>query len=420
MISLIKTRPNAPEQRQAFTLVELLVTIVILGIISGMVSQALIGANRQAKETRAQAFINQLNLTMLQLYETEATRSVGLPGQAWSPEAASQTQLIWRRDWLRASLPMSKADIDVGSGRPAAGSDPAAPTLYSVPFLSETGAQLLNSTRQETTSLIYRNRVVRKLNAVDGATPEWATAYSKWTDTHESAECLYLIFATNTINGQPLLGQLRTRDVADTDEDGMLEIVDPWGVPVVWMRSPVGYYLKNTWSANDALDANKPTVGELKAIVAKLGEDPLDILRSDPRTKLVEDGNDADLIDPTTNDTNIEIDKVTFYARPMIVSAGLDGEFDLLVTPSGTTRATQGSQRIASLASPQRRRRNNSLVPHPIGYGSNVFFPDPFYSVAIVGDATRPLDDRPGAVVDVNGNGVDESADNIYPSLALQ
>ncbi len=149
MIHTSTTRPSLRQPRLAFTLVELLVSIVILGIISGMVSQALIGANRQAKETRAQAFINQLNLTMLQLYESEATRSVGFPAQAWSPESASQTQLIWRRDWLRAVLPMSKADIDVGSGRPAGGGNPAAPTLYQVPFLSEVGGQLLNSARQD-------------------------------------------------------------------------------------------------------------------------------------------------------------------------------------------------------------------------------------------------------------------------------
>ncbi len=257
------------------------------------------------------------------------------------------------------------------------------------------------------------------INSIDGSTPDWPTAYAKWTAENESAECLYLIFATNTINGDPLLGQLRTRDIADTDNDGMLEIVDPWNVPVVWMRNPVGFYLKNKWSANDALAKNQPTVGELKSIINELGEDPLDILRSDPRTLLVEDGNDGDLIDPTTNTASIEIDKATFFARPMIVSAGLDGGFDLVITPSVAARATQSNQRIASLASPQRRLRNGSLSPHPGGYGSNVFFPDPFYSLAILGDGPRPLNDRPGAVVDVNGNGVDESADNIYPSLGL-
>lgn len=405
--------PNAPERQRAFTLVELLVSIVILGVISGMVAQALVGANRQAQQVRAQAFINQINLTMLQLYEQEATRSVGLPGQAWSPEAASQTQLIWRRDWLRASLPMSKADIDIGSGRTGA------PALVPVPFLSETGQEFLPIGRRSVVSDLYRSRIVRMLNARDGATPDWASAFPKWTPENESAECLYLIFSANTINGDPLAGQLRTRDVADTDDDGMPEIVDPWGVPVVWMRNPVGFYLKNRWSEDDTLLRNQSTIGELKQIVARLGEDPLDILRSDPRTSQAEDGADTDAVDPTVNTAAIEIDKLTFFAQPLIVSAGSDGEFDLVVTPTGAGRDTQGDDRIASLDSPLRRLRNNSLLPHPLGYGTNVFFPDPFYSLPIVGGNVRPLTDRPGAVIDVNNNGVDESADNIYPSLSI-
>lgn len=414
MMFITPSPSNAPERRRGFTLVEILVSIVILGVISGMVAQALTGANRQAQQTRAQAFVNQLNLTMLQLYEVEAGHRVGLSGQAWSAEAAAQTQLIWRRDWLRTALPMSKADIDIGSGRSRA------PALLPVPFLTETGRDSLPLGRRMAVSELYRSRVIRMLNATN-----WTTAFNNWTPENESAECLYLIFASNTINGDSLLGQLRTRDVADTDDDGMPEIVDPWQRPVAWMRSPVGFYLKNRWSANDALVRNQQTIGELKRIVASLGEDPLDILRTDPRTQLVEDGNEADPVDPTVNTTTIEIDKLTFFARPLIVSAGIDGQFDLLLTSSGVGRDTQGDDRIDTLASPERRRRNNNLLAHPLGYGNAVFFPDPFYSRPIVNasnntvDGIRPMADRPGAVVDVNSNGIDESADNIYPTLSI-
>ncbi|QDT06025.1 hypothetical protein K227x_44320 [Rubripirellula lacrimiformis] len=423
------TRPSAPQRRDGFTLVELLVSIVILGIISGMVAQALVGASRQAKEVRGQNFINQLNLTMLRLYEEEASRRIGIPGSAYSAEAANMTQLIWKRDWLRAALPMNKADIDAGASQELAASPlyrSGAPVVQRTPFLIKDGTLYrevteygIAATRRLSKSSQYRQRLVRTYAAINGTT-DWATAYGLWTTEHESAECLYLIFASNTIDGKPLLEQLRSRDIADTDGDGMPEIVDPWGQPVLWLRTPVGYFLKNQWSADDSIARNQPTVGELKEIVARLGSDPLDILRTDPRNALVEDGADADLVDPTTASAGIEIDKYTFFVRPMIISAGNDNEFDLVATMTATGRDTTADDHVGSLPLVTR-----FAAPTSASFGTPVYFPDPFYSQPIVGpggasvDAIRPLNQRLGAVVDVNGNGVDESADNLYPSLGL-
>jgi prepilin-type N-terminal cleavage/methylation domain-containing protein len=240
--------------RQAFTLVELLITMVIAGIISSMVAIALTGAQKQAKETRAQAFIDRLNMLVLQLYEAESSRHFGGYSSIWTGESLNQSQLIWKRDWLRAALPQSIADVDAGSGRSGA------PAVYPVRYLTATAAVNLPTGDRVSESAQYRARVVNTLSILSGSSLTWDTAYPTWSATHESAECLYLIFASRTLNGEPLLNHLRTRDVADTDKDGMPEIVDPWGTPVLWLRSPAGFYLKNDTGARPyRYFAHRPT-----------------------------------------------------------------------------------------------------------------------------------------------------------------
>lgn len=405
---------------QAFTLVELLVAMVIAGIISGMVAIALSGAQRSARETRAQAFVDRLNMIMLQLYEEEASRSFGGYSSLWTGESLNQSQLIWKRDWLRASLPQTKADVDAGSGRTGA------PAVFPVRFLTATTATNIPGLPTNNPNIdrnvesgLYRSRVVNTLSILSGGTvTDWDGAYAAWSDTHQSAECLYLIYASRTLNGEPLLSQLRPRDVADTDGDGMPEIIDPWGTPVLWMRTPAGFYLKNDWSKTEA------TVAEMRDLMSALGPDPLDILRTDPRNQYTDDDNGTDVIDMTTVNSNRESDKLTFFARPIVVSAGADQEFDMVQTVPGTGRESISDDGIASstMGTLPQKWNGTALVGHPTGYGTTIFFPDPFYTLPIVNpsaDPIRPIVQRPGAITDVDSDGVDDSADNIYPALAL-
>jgi type II secretory pathway pseudopilin PulG len=400
--------------RNAFTLVEVLVSFVIISVISGMVAIALSGAQRQAQDTRAKAMIDRLNLSILRLYEDESQRRVAMPGNVRDGEAVSHAQLIFKRDWLRAILPNNKADMDVGSGR--SGAPNIAPIPYRTnaveppvaPAVAPENSRALASQR-------YRQRVMRTLNV-----GTWAAAWDIWTPEHQSAECLYQIFASSTLDGEPLLKQLRTRDIADTDEDGMPEIVDSWGVPLLWMRWPTGFYLKNRWVADESDTTAWPTVGELAAIIRNRGDDPLDLLRMDPRYRSEYDYDLAsttnDLVDPRTNNNSIMVDKLTYAVRPMIVSAGSDGEFDLVTSGPGTGRETVGDDFVASLRVAD--ARDGSVRQ----FNRAVFFPDPFFTLSVVGtgaDAPRPLLERLGAVSDVNGDRTDNSADNIYPVLGF-
>ena len=400
-------------KRNAFTIVELMVAMVILGIISSMVAIALNGASRQAQNQRAQQFIDQLNLAVLQIYEEESQRRVNLTGTPVDAFAASQAQLIFIRDWLRATLPDSKADVDAGSGRTGSPTPGLVPFINNVPAVTPVG-----TTERSNAAARYRQRIIRTYEAITGGAVTWDAAYNSWTAEHESAECLYQILASNTVNGESGLQFLRTRDIADTDEDGMPEVVDSWGVPVAWMRSPAGFYLKNRWADDDTNSNTHSTVAELRETLQRLGPDPLDILRCDPRHGLVDDEGPGVLVDPTLPNATVEVHQYTFFCRPLVVSAGSDGDFDLVLTMPGTDRETIADDFGGSGV--QTSPTNGTSY----GLGS-VYYPDPFYSRAVYDsggsqvDPIQPLAERKGAVVDVNGDEVDNEADNIYPALGI-
>ncbi len=393
--------------RNAFTLVELLVAIVIMGVISSMVVIALSGAQRQAQETRAEGMINRLNLTILQIYDEESRKRVGIGGTplytvAFSgmPDPArtmNRTQLIWNRDWMRVALPDRIADLMTDSlpiqhlvygVDPTINTNGMAPSSYQVVSLVPNDAG--PTSRRDSRRNLYRNRVLRTLIALAPsrgwtAPTSWAdvvdgsAANGEWTAQYQGAECLYLILASHNVNGQPASESLNSRDVGDLDGDGMFEVLDPWGTPVAFIRWPVGFYLGEDWDPNPSSPTVTPAEIELRK--QKLGPDYQDVLRNDPRFGTIS----------LTDDT--------FQLLPIVVSAGSDGEFDLYgvdesVAPPAIAYGTM----------------TWSSWPLPAGYVAPMAFPDPFREGTGLG---LQLGYR-GDYVDT---GTDNSSDNVYPAL---
>lgn len=400
--------------RPGFTLVEILVSIVITGIIASMLTVAIRGANRQANDTRAQNLIDQLNLTILQIYEQETQRQVDLPTSTLQPNAATPSpnsladksralaMLNWQRDYLRCALPDRRQDLisppiqvyyrlyrGIGATNiVVAQADPLtnATLTTAVPLWNVTEVQ--RSTRWAA-MFRYRQRVwqlVRGVRLGNGLTApndfddcvDGNDNNGEWTVENQGAECLYLILSSHVIDGIPATDELHDRDIGDTDEDGVPEILDAWGRPLGFIRWPCGYYLTPQWGAT-------LTSTELAERKIELGKDSLDVLSVDPRY------DNTAIADYQADDP--------FPLLPLIVSAGADNVFDIVGLDNPLSPAidyTTGGFPIAPADT--------------LGFPGTPYFIDPYqYSVAVP--------DQLGALADTADLGTDNTPDNVYPSF---
>ncbi|TWT50513.1 hypothetical protein Pla22_32560 [Rubripirellula amarantea] len=397
--------------KPAFTLVELLVSIVIIGIIGGMVSQALTGANQQAKRNRAEAYINQLNLMVMQMYEEESRRIPFAPvslrqntlDDARASKSRSLAILNWQRDYLRCVFPGQPLDlrrppIDVGypayrdTGLRPVRIDP----LEDSSTLSAWNAALYENSLRHVARVKYQRRVEALVGQKAGiaglsfnACVDGDLNNGEWTTEHEGAECLYLILASNLFNGSPGIDALKSDDLGDTDDDGVPEVLDPWGRPVGFARWAPGYFLRQNWEPDSSLTSL--TDEELHLLKGDLAKDPIDLLLSDPRYAGV------------TGIPNFQADD-PFPLVPIVVSAGSDGVFDMVGFDAPLNPAIDYA--------------NTPLSSMPADTGTLTFpaglrFVDPY----LLGVA---VNDQFGAVRDTDEQGFDNSGDNVLPSLPIR
>ncbi|QDS93402.1 hypothetical protein FF011L_21720 [Roseimaritima multifibrata] len=381
-------------RRRAFTLVELLVTMAVLTILVGMVTAALASVNSDARRARCETQLTAINAMLQARLETYLTQRIRVnptpPYQHFLPYSA-RARMLLVRDQMRMELPDRKNDLMFG---------PVSVQSY---VQTRRGAA---TTREDFTApdhqqLMYRRIIARfRGNAL---TP--TTWHLGWTEQNEASECLYLILAATTVGGKSGLEIVRKDQIGDTDGDLVPEILDPWGVPIAWIRWPAGYWLtyalRNEWNGATAADRTA-------AIQAKkqiLGEDQFDMLYVDWRN--FDRNTSATGDDDSTDDT--------FNMPPLVVSAGPDGEFDLMLRSPGHGDPIN----FATMPSP--------AAPTP--YATPYYYPDPYprnyhgatdpsYGVDYIGDsdvfASTKTEGWLGAYYDANGNGYDESADNIY------
>lgn len=275
-ISLIR-RGRRADAAFGVTLVELLVTIMIIGILSSSVLFAMSVAQEASRKARTQALIATLHSLVLERWETylnkrQNSSNMNIAAVANSRKDFAELRLTTTRQLLKMDFPDQFNDC-----------------LPSV-LTNHTGSLRV----EELTAL--SDRYAWHLLQAD----------SHVADENQGAECLYLIVSSIRSDG----GNWKKVDesfIGDTDNDNAPEFLDGWGRPVEFIRWPAGFASDMQAGQPDpplltppaARNYNSPWV--VKA--ATVDHDPFDPFRADP---------------------------LAYRLVPLIFSAGPDGIYDLI------------------------------------------------------------------------------------------
>lgn len=369
--SWLEPKPR-PSTRRGFTLVEILVVIVILGVMGGMVVTAVNGVTRSARHARTKMIISAVDGVIQEQYDsykyrpfpivlpnfsrtTTGTPPVTLNYEVLAYEAA-RVRLIMTRDSQRMELPDKKLDVVTAGG-----------TIQGPIGITAVANQIAENSD---------GKVLRYFN--DSSNPRWqfpvtwsparkvktyydryqanVSAGNTWTAQNEGAECLYLIMATSFVAGSPAIDSIPNSNIGDTDGDGMLEILDGWGQPLLFVRWPTNY--------------TDPTAGVQTTI--------------------------PDEFDPFRSDFGYTVaDETAPYSlRPLIVSAGSDGLFG--IATSALVDYTTQSWPLTDMDTGS----NTAVGNENKGRTGTYSFPDPYVRKA----AITPLPGTITNATDANDN----------------
>ncbi|QDU93036.1 prepilin-type N-terminal cleavage/methylation domain-containing protein [Lignipirellula cremea] len=248
--------------RRGFTLVEMLIVVSILTLVAGMLLFAMQGVTEQARTRSTETEIQRISDVLLERWDSYKTRPVRVAAGA----GLMQRRLNALRELQRAELPERKSDVTTG-------------TVAMSPV--QRG---------------YQRKVLRLVQKVNPS-----HTISNWTTQHESAECLWLILGSLTVGDTNALSLLTEKEVGDTDGDGVPEVLDAWGVPLMFLRWAPGF----SQSTLQGPGATTPAI------------DVFDPLQADPR-----------YFDGSGVRKQADV-PVLFALTPLIASAGPDKEFGL-------------------------------------------------------------------------------------------
>ena len=182
---------------RGFTLVELMVTLVIIAILSSLSLAGLNGARQRSKIAKTQSTLRKLNEAITPIYH----------------------------DFLRRRL--------VQSGSTASQRLSALRTVQALEMPDSWGDVAASSTAVNSHAVYARTGPIRAYAAFKqscmGRTDEWG-----------SAECLYLMIARSGYNAS-LLENFRTDEVFDIDRDNAPEFKDAWNTPIAFVRWAPGF-----------------------------------------------------------------------------------------------------------------------------------------------------------------------------------
>lgn len=217
--------PVSDRSPAGFTLVELLVSLVILSVLASLALSGMSIARTRAKAARSATTIRKLSEILLPYYEQYDTRRPSIPATTVSallsqPDGralyASAKRLALRR-LMTLELPERVADLNI---------NPATGAVGGLPWNGPVGS--VNIALGEVPPVARRYQAI-----ISGG----GSAVANW----DSAELLHMIITRGPAADPDVISHFRDDESADTDGDGLPEFVDGWRRPIRFLRWPIGF-----------------------------------------------------------------------------------------------------------------------------------------------------------------------------------
>jgi prepilin-type N-terminal cleavage/methylation domain-containing protein len=352
---------DAARGRAGFTLIEIMVSLVLISILSGMVMVGIRSTQQHSRQVATRGLIKRIDLVLRTKWDEYRYRplAVQIDNTAWTydpnrtppqilPESAGRVRLMMLRDLMRMEMPDRRTDLVAINGTNVTRRGPTVIETATSTYDDASGQP--NEFRIKT-QIPWDPRTGNYESYLARITQAYANG-NQWTSANESAECLYMILSSTTVNGISALDVIAPVQIQDTDGDSFPEIVDAWGNPISWIRWPAG--------------SPHPTI-------RNAGEDEFDILATD--WGIVR--------------TNVE---KPYSLTPMVISPGPDGVLGIYTIEYPTLPYSE-------MLWPPSQTEASTPLSQPY------YYIDPFDRVntgGISSNANPPtpnLNNRPGAVV---------------------
>ena len=243
------------KRRRGFTMIELMIVIGLIALLMSFSVVALRGAISTAKFSATKTTIKKVYTQLQQRFESERFQSrkqailtTQIARQQiktldpFFPSTGPRVEAFARKEFVRRNFPQSFAELCSQAGDPADAifGKPGAPNVDDdgnsfVDYISPGVIDIaeLGSSHALNDDLPIAALVRRQLVQANGGDP------TKHNPVTESAVLLHILSTTDTLGTRASeQADFSGPEIADTDGDGLLEVIDGWGKPLRFYRWP--------------------------------------------------------------------------------------------------------------------------------------------------------------------------------------